>query len=37
MSTGGEHVDVGAAEGEQVLRLDEPFAVRLVPQDLLDL
>ena len=33
----GAYVEVGAAEGEQVLELDEPFPVRLVPQDLLDL
>ena len=33
----GEYVDAGAAEGEQALELDEPFLVRIVPQDLLDL
>jgi Uma2 family endonuclease len=31
------YVEVGAAEGEQALELGEPFAVRIVPQDLLDL
>jgi Uma2 family endonuclease len=33
----GEYVDAGAADGLQALELDEPFPVRLVPQDLLDL
>ncbi len=33
----GEYVDGGYAEGDEALRLDEPFPVRLVPQDLLDL
>jgi Uma2 family endonuclease len=33
----GDYVEVGAAEGEQPLELDEPFPVRVVPQDLLDL
>jgi Uma2 family endonuclease len=33
----GEQVDVGAAEGGQALVLDEPFRVRILPQDLLDL
>ncbi len=33
----GKYVDVGAAEGAEVLELDEPFPVRVVPQDLLDL
>ena len=33
----GAYVEVGAAEGEQVLELDEPFPVRVVPRDLLDL
>ncbi len=33
----GEYAEVGAAEGSQPLELDEPFAVRVVPQDLLDL
>jgi hypothetical protein len=33
----GEYVDVGAAEGSQALQLDEPFPVRVVPRDLLDL
>ena len=33
----GEYVDIRYAEGDEVLRLDEPFAVRMVPKDLLDL
>ena len=33
----GEYVDAGAAEGTAPLQLDEPFPVRVVPQDLLDL
>ena len=33
----GEYAEVGAAEGEQPLELVEPFPVRVVPQDLLDL
>jgi Uma2 family endonuclease len=33
----GKYLDVGAAEGAEVLELDEPFPVRVVPQDLLDL
>jgi Uma2 family endonuclease len=33
----GAYVEVGAAEGEQPLELDEPFPVRVVPRDLLDL
>jgi Uma2 family endonuclease len=33
----GEYVEVGRAEGDQVLALDEPFPLRVVPQDLLDL
>ena len=33
----GAYVEVGAAEGEPALELDEPFPVRVVPQDLLDL
>ena len=33
----GEYVEAGDAEGEQVLELAEPFRVRVVPQDLLDL
>ena len=33
----GAYVEVGAAEGEQALVLDEPFPVRVVPADLLDL
>ncbi len=33
----GELVDAGAAEGAQALELDEPFPVRVVPADLLDL
>ena len=33
----GDYVEVGAAEREQALVLDEPFPVRVVPQDLLDL
>ena len=32
----GAYVDAGYAEGDEVLRLQEPFAVRMVPQDLLD-
>ena len=33
----GVYVDAGYAEGDEVLRLHEPFAVRMAPQDLLDL
>ena len=33
----GEYVEVGSAQGPQALELDEPFRVRVVPQDLLDL
>ena len=33
----GEYVDAAYAEGDEVLRLDEPFPVQLVPRDLLDL
>lgn len=33
----GDYVDAGAAEGDSALELDEPFPVRIVPQDLLDL
>jgi hypothetical protein len=33
----GAYVDAGAAEGSRALELDEPFPVRVVPQDLLDL
>ncbi len=33
----GEYVEVGAVEGTQALELAEPFPVRVVPQDLLDL
>ena len=33
----GTYVEAGAAEGDQVLELDEPFPVRVVPRDLLDL
>ena len=33
----GAYVEVGAAEGRQALELEEPFPVRVVPQDLLDL
>ena len=33
----GKYVDVGAAEDAQVMALDEPFRVRVVPRDLLDL
>lgn len=33
----GAYVDAGLAEGDQVLVLDEPFPVRVVPRDLLDL
>ena len=33
----GAYVEVGAAEGAQALELVEPFPVRVVPQDLLDL
>jgi Uma2 family endonuclease len=33
----GAYVDVGTAEGSRPLELDEPFCVRVVPQDLLDL
>jgi Uma2 family endonuclease len=32
----GRYVDAGAAEGTDVLALDRPFPVRVVPQDLLD-
>jgi Uma2 family endonuclease len=33
----GAYVEVGRAEGGQALELDEPFPVRVLPQDLLDL
>jgi hypothetical protein len=33
----GEYVGAGAAEGDRALVLHEPFPVRVVPQDLLDL
>ena len=33
----GAYVDVGAVEGGRALELHEPFPVRVVPQDLLDL
>ena len=33
----GAYVEVGAARAAQALELDEPFPVRVVPQDLLDL
>lgn len=32
----GRYVDAGAAEGDQVLELAEPFPVRVVPRQLLD-
>jgi Uma2 family endonuclease len=35
--TDGAYVEVGSAQGAQALELEEPFPVRVVPQDLLDL
>ncbi len=32
----GAYVEVGTAEGDRALELEEPFAVRVVPRDLLD-
>ena len=33
----GAYAEVGAAEGAEALDLTQPFPVRVVPQDLLDL